>query len=99
MHAVRPMTSKTRQPPPTRSQNAKRHSRLWRGGAIAVRAFGVPLLRHLIGPRVRFRRFIGITLVDRGLQATLPLNPGLGKEPTANLSHLAAPSHSHRRRH
>ena len=29
--AVRPMTSETRQPPPTRSRNAKRHSRLSRG--------------------------------------------------------------------
>jgi hypothetical protein len=35
MRAVRPMTSETREPTPTRSQNAKRHSRLWRGGANA----------------------------------------------------------------
>jgi hypothetical protein len=37
MHAVRPMTSETSRPTPTRSQNAKRRSRLWPGGANANR--------------------------------------------------------------
>jgi hypothetical protein len=66
MHAVRPMmTSETRQPTPTRSQNAKRHSRLAEPMPTAVGDFGVHCsgissARRLADRRARLLDHLGI---------------------------------------